>query len=67
MVIIECGAGTALPTVRRLCERVVQTHDARLIRIDPREPNVPQGHVGLAMGALEGLRAIQELRECVKR
>jgi NAD-dependent SIR2 family protein deacetylase len=60
VVVIECGAGNALPTVRRLCERVVQTHHATLIRINPREPSVPQGHIGLAMGALEGLRAIQE-------
>jgi NAD-dependent SIR2 family protein deacetylase len=58
LIIIECGAGIALPTVRRLCEQVARTHDALLIRINPREPSVPQGHIGLAMGALEGLRAI---------
>jgi NAD-dependent SIR2 family protein deacetylase len=60
LVIVECGAGMALPSVRRFCERVVQTHCATLIRINPREPSVPEGHIGLAMGALEGLRAIQE-------
>jgi NAD-dependent SIR2 family protein deacetylase len=60
LVVIECGAGMALPTVRRLSERVAQTHHAMLIRINPREPSVPQGHIGLRMSALEGLRAIQE-------
>lgn len=60
LAILECGAGIALPTVRRLCERVAQTHHATLIRIDPREPSAPPGHSGLAMGALDGLRAIQE-------
>jgi NAD-dependent SIR2 family protein deacetylase len=62
-VVVECGAGVALPTVRQLGERVVQTHHATLIRIDPREPAVPPGHIGLAMGALDGLRAIQEQLE----
>ncbi len=66
LVIIECGAGIGLPTVRRLCERVVQTHSATLIRINPGDPAVPQGHIGLAMGALEGLRAIQDLLEVEK-
>lgn len=63
LVILECGAGTAIPTVRRLCEQVAQTHNATLIRIDPRQPSVPKGHIGLAMGALEGLTAIQERME----
>jgi NAD-dependent SIR2 family protein deacetylase len=60
LVIVECGAGTAIPTVRRLCERVTATHDAMLIRINVREPAVPTGQIGLAMGALEGLRGIDE-------
>lgn len=33
---------------------------ARLIRINPREPSVPRGYLGLPMGALEGLLAINE-------
>jgi hypothetical protein len=34
-----------------------------LIRINPREPEVPpgQGHVALPLGALEALRAIDEI------
>jgi NAD-dependent SIR2 family protein deacetylase len=58
LVIVECGAGTGIPTVRHFCERLADTHDATLIRINVREPHVPEGHIGLAMGALEALRAI---------
>lgn len=60
LVVIECGAGIAIPSVRRFCEGLVQTHHATLIRINPREAFVPEGHIGLEMGALEGLRAIHQ-------
>jgi NAD-dependent SIR2 family protein deacetylase len=59
LVIVECGAGTAIPTVRRLCEAVAERGRTTLIRINPREAGgVPDGHLGLPVGALEGLRAI---------
>jgi NAD-dependent SIR2 family protein deacetylase len=55
LVVIECGAGTAIPTVRRFCEQVASYHVAPLIRINIREPRVPEGQIGLAMAALEAL------------
>jgi NAD-dependent SIR2 family protein deacetylase len=58
LVIVECGAGTAVPTVRLACEDLAETLDATLIRINPRDPDVPPGHIALAAGALEALRAI---------
>ncbi len=58
LVIVELGAGGAVPTVRRLSETLVGEIGATLIRINPREPEVPAGQVGLAAGALESLRAI---------
>src|SRR5438132_5829798 len=58
LVVIECGAGTAIPSVRRLCEYIADQFDGTLIRINVREPHGPSGHVGLPMGALEALRAI---------
>jgi hypothetical protein len=61
MVIIECGAGTAIPTVRHFCESIARQAPATLIRINLREPEVPNGQVGLAMGACEALSAIDEL------
>jgi NAD-dependent SIR2 family protein deacetylase len=61
LVIVECGAGTAVPSVRSLCEQMAQTYLGRLIRINVREPQVPRGGIGLASGALATLRAIDAL------
>jgi NAD-dependent SIR2 family protein deacetylase len=60
MVIVECGAGTAVPTVRWFCEQMHGRHGAPLVRINVREPAVPLGNVGLDLGALAALRAIDE-------
>lgn len=51
-VVIECGAGTAIPTVRYFCEQ----QSAPLIRINPREShtNNQQG-ISLNCGAYQGL------------
>lgn len=58
VAIIELGAGTAVPTVRRFSEGAASSRGARLIRVNVREPEVPPGQVGLAMGALAALRGI---------
>ncbi len=61
LVIIECGAGTAIPSVRHFCESTAQAHRATLVRVNPAEPEVPAGHhVALPLGALEALRRIDE-------
>lgn len=53
-VVIEIGAGTAIPSVRRMSDQF-----ARLIRINPDAPAVRgSGAVGLAAGGLEALRCI---------
>jgi NAD-dependent SIR2 family protein deacetylase len=61
LAVVECGAGTAVPTVRHMCERVADMRRGRLIRINLREPQVPPGEIGLAGGALAALRAIDGL------
>jgi NAD-dependent SIR2 family protein deacetylase len=58
VAVIELGAGGAIPTVRHTSERVVQRLDGKLFRINPREENVPSGHIGLPMGAVEGIQRI---------
>jgi NAD-dependent SIR2 family protein deacetylase len=58
MVVIECGAGSAIPTVRYFCEEQAASPRSMLIRINPHEPAVPRGHLGLPMGALDALRAM---------
>jgi len=59
LTIIECGAGGAIPTVRRFSETLATSHDATLIRINPREPETPPGHIGIPRGALETLRDME--------
>ena len=57
-LVIELGAGTAIPSVRHFSQSVV-ARGGRLVRINPREPQVAHRRdVGLAAGALEGLQAI---------
>ena len=60
LLIIELGAGSAVPTVRMTSERVARSLDATLVRINPREPHAPHGQVSLPLGALEALEAIDE-------
>lgn len=61
-VVVEMGAGSAIPTVRLFGERLAAESDATLIRINPREPEIPpalgDSGVSLPCGALEGLRLI---------
>lgn len=58
-VVIEIGAGTAIPSVRYFGEQVANRHKGTLIRINPREADVTRAQdIGLAMGGLDGLKAI---------
>jgi hypothetical protein len=67
-VVIEIGAGTAIASVRAFSHQETSRENGRgnglgngrLIRINPRESQVPGTRdVGLATGALTGLRLIQ--------
>lgn len=55
IAVIECGAGTGVPTVRMTSENIARRFNASLLRINVREPQVPTGHIGIAAGALETL------------
>jgi NAD-dependent SIR2 family protein deacetylase len=55
VVVIELGAGTAVPTVRRMSE-LASARTGALIRINPREPEIRHGRgVSLPMGSLAAL------------
>jgi NAD-dependent SIR2 family protein deacetylase len=58
LVVIETGAGAAIPTIRHLSERLGQLRQAVVIRINPREAQIGAPHISLPCGALEGLRGI---------
>jgi NAD-dependent SIR2 family protein deacetylase len=58
LVVVEIGAGNAIPTVRRQAE-LASAASGALIRINPREPDVRHGRgVSLPMGALEALSTL---------
>jgi NAD-dependent SIR2 family protein deacetylase len=58
LAIVEIGAGTSIPTVRSASERAAALTGGTLIRINPREPEVPPGHLSVPLNAAEGLRRI---------
>lgn len=62
-VVIEIGAGSAIPSVRHFSNQVLRHHDGRLIRVNPRESTVPDRlDIALPCGALEALLAIDGFR-----
>lgn len=61
VVVLELGAGTAIPSVRHFSHSALIDHDAVLVRINPREAAVPRSRdVAIAGPALAALRAIDE-------
>jgi NAD-dependent SIR2 family protein deacetylase len=65
-VVIEIGAGTAIPSVRHFSSRVRDYDGGRVIRINPREHDVENRRdVGLQMGAVAALSAIGDALEWV--
>ena len=59
VVVIEIGAGTAIPSIRRFAET---STSGFLVRINPTDPKISKAYnrqgVSLPVGALEGLRGI---------
>lgn len=58
VVVIEFGAGSAVPTVRLTSEAIERRLGGTLVRVNPREPEVPPGGIGMAVGSLEGIDGI---------
>jgi NAD-dependent SIR2 family protein deacetylase len=56
-VVVELGAGTAIPTIRWTSEQLGRG-GARVVRVNPREPEIPAPHLSIAAGALEALSGI---------
>ncbi|HEX8235737.1 MAG TPA: Sir2 family NAD-dependent protein deacetylase [Abditibacteriaceae bacterium] len=67
LVVIECGAGKAIPTVRRAGETLQNHFRAQLVRINKRDADGPAGtisigddeHENTTPGALDALRLIE--------
>ncbi len=59
LVVIEMGAGRAIPTIRNTSEQLGRRHGATVVRINPREGEIAPPHISLPCGALEGLAGIE--------
>jgi NAD-dependent SIR2 family protein deacetylase len=58
MVVLEMGAGTAVPTIRWISERLGSARGSLVARINPREADIRTPHLGIPSGALAALRGI---------
>jgi NAD-dependent SIR2 family protein deacetylase len=58
LVIVECGAGTGVPTVRLEGEAIARALGAPLVRINVREPEGPPGTIGVPWRASAALAAL---------
>ncbi len=58
LLVLELGAGTAIATIRHLCESLGSDPGTTVIRVNPREADIRAPHLSVAAGALEALRAI---------
>ena len=66
VAIVEIGAGTSIPSVRHFSHRISREFGARIIRINPREPQVPSSKdVGIVAGATLALQAIEAVRVAI--
>ncbi|OQY03347.1 MAG: NAD-dependent deacetylase [Bacteroidetes bacterium 4572_117] len=58
LVIIELGAGHAVPTVRMKSQSVFRSHNAEFIRINPRDHKTPDGGITIPLGSKEAIERI---------
>ena len=61
LAIVECGAGTAISTVRTLSEEIARQLHASLLRINIREPEGPPGTFSFPLGAASALIRLDSL------
>jgi NAD-dependent SIR2 family protein deacetylase len=59
-VVIEIGAGTAIPTIRNLSEEIGSETDSLIIRINPRKSEVTSPHISLPRGAMAAICEIDK-------
>ncbi len=57
-VVLEMGAGTSVPTIRWMSEQLSKVSSSSLVRINPRENEVPPGQIRLPLRALDALDRI---------
>jgi len=63
LAIIEFGAGKAVPTIRNLSETVMNSYNANLIRINPRDYDAPNRAIGINLGAKDAIGILIDSQE----
>jgi NAD-dependent SIR2 family protein deacetylase len=67
VAIVEVGAGSAIPSVRHFSHRMSQEYGGRIVRINPREFEVPSSlDVGIPMGSLAALKGISKAMQVLR-
>ncbi len=61
VVVVEMGAGTAVPTIRGMSERLGRRRGVTVVRINPREPWIDEPHLSIPDGSLAALTKIEEM------
>jgi len=59
--VVEMGAGTSIPTIRLLSERLGRRRGVTVVRINPREPWIDEPHLSIPEGSLAALRAVDTI------
>jgi NAD-dependent SIR2 family protein deacetylase len=60
LVVVECGAGTAIPTIRRIGERMTERTNTTLVRINPAAIVDDDSTVVLKLPALQALTLVAD-------
>jgi len=61
LIIIECGAGKAVPTVRHTSESIAVRYNGMLIRINPRDYDIPGSGISIPLTSKEGLNNLLQI------
>ncbi len=60
LVVVEIGAGTGVPTIRRMSEHLGARRNTTVVRVNLREPQIQFPHISVPCGGLKALRGIDE-------
>jgi hypothetical protein len=60
LVVVECGAGTAIPTIRRIGERMTERPNTTLVRINPDATVDDDSTIVLRLPALQALTLVAD-------
>ena len=60
LVVIEIGAGKAVPTIRYISEDLSKEYNATLVRVNPRDYDVPKGAISIQEGAKSAIENIEK-------